>query len=225
MVANEKITLQANKRTLLGKKAKQLRPKGLTPGNIFGSDFKSISVEVNTKDFIHVFKTAKETGIVYINVDKDTVPTLIKDVQKHPIDNHIQHVDFRKINLKQKIETEVPVQVIGTSIAVSQLGGVLLTQSNHLMIEALPTDIPQAIEVDISGIKEIGQEIKVSDLPKSDKYVIKEEPDKVVISVTQHKEESVTPETATATGPEIITEKAPEEGTATDEAAPETKKE
>lgn len=214
--SSEKLELSVESRTVLGKKVRALRREGKIPANIFGVDYESKSISIPTVDFVKAFKIAKETGIVYLNLEKDNIPTLIKSVQRHPVDHSILHVDFRKIDLKQKIETQVPVQTVGTSEAVSQKGAILLTQTPDLTIEVLPQEIPQFIEVDISGLKEIGQEIKVSDLPKVATYTIKDDPDKVVVSTTAHKEESLIAETSTK-APEVITEKAPEEGA---EAAP-----
>jgi len=218
----EKTKLSAQIRTLTGKKAKKLRKQGLIPANIYGPEFKSTSISINFREFLNTYKIAKETGIIYLQLEKNEIPVLIKHIQKHPISDQILHVDFRKIDLKKKIETEVPVKVVGTSEAVSQKGGVLLTQSEFLLVEALPEDIPQEIEVDISSIKDIGQEIKVADLKKSDKYTIKTSPDKVVVSVIAHKEESITPET-TAAQPEVITKE--KEEVEAEQSAEQTKQE
>jgi large subunit ribosomal protein L25 len=185
-----KIELTAQKRTELGKKVNHLRKNGIIPANISGGDNKPAAISVVLKEFTPVHKAAGETGIVYINLDGKSVPTLIKEVTYNSVTGNILHIDFRQINLRQKIETEVPIQVEGESVAVSQLGGVMLTQTGHLMVEALPADIPSHIAVDISKITELGQEIKVSDLPTSSSYVIKEEPERVIVSVVEHKEES-----------------------------------
>lgn len=214
--APEKLTLNSTPRTELGKKVRQLRKQGKIPANIFGQDFKSKAITLDYKDFIQTYRVARETGLIYISLENDSVPTIIFHVQKDPIRDTILHIDFRKVDLKQKIETAVPIQITGTSEAVSVLGGVLLTQSDHLMVEALPADIPPHIELDISALKEIGQEIKVSDIRKSETYEIKEEPNKVIVSITAHKEESIVPET-TVEAPEITTEKA-EEGEAVEGA-------
>lgn len=213
VVASQKQLLPVSSRTVFGKKLKKLRYTGVIPANIFGPDFKSKSVTVAFKDFVHTYKIAKETGVVYLAYEKNEIPVLIKTVQHHPVNNSIVHIDFRKIDLKKKIQTEVPVVTIGTSEAVSQKSGVLLTQTSQLLIEALPEEIPSQIEVDISSLKELGTEIKVSDLPKSTKFEIKTPAEKVVVSVVAHKEESITPET-TATAPEVITEVKPAEGEA-----------
>lgn len=213
------LTLQAAKRDLFGKKLKKLRREGTLPANIFGPDFESMSVSVNMKDFLKVYRTARETGVVTLEVDKKEIPTLIKHLQKHPVTDQILHVDFRKIDLSKKVLTDVPVKTVGVSEAVSIKGGVLLIQSDVLSVEALPTDIPASIEVDISTIKEIGGEIKVSDLPKSGKYEFKTDSAKVVVSVVAHKEESVTPDTV-STAPEVTTEKAAEADAEAEGAAP-----
>ncbi len=209
--SQEKTVLTAEMRTITGKKVNALRKQGMVPANVFGPNFDSKSITVTLKDFTAAYKVAHETGIVYVNVDKDSIPTLIKDIQKHPVTGFILHVDFRKIDLTQKIVTTVPVHFEGDSVAVNQLNGVLITQNDHLDIEALPEKIPAHIEVDISALKEIGDEITVKDIKANPDYVIITDPETVVVSVTAHKEESVVPETTT-TAPEVITEKAPEEG-------------
>jgi len=209
--SQEKTVLTAEMRTITGKKVNALRKQGMVPANVFGPNFDSKSITVTLKDFTAAYKVAHETGIVYVNVDKDSIPTLIKDIQKHPVTGFILHVDFRKIDLTQKIVTTVPVHFEGDSVAVNQLNGVLITHNDHLDIEALPEKIPAHIEVDISALKEIGDEITVKDIKANPDYVIITDPETVVVSVTAHKEESVVPETTT-TAPEVITEKAPEEG-------------
>jgi len=206
----EKITLNVTSRKVFGKKLNQIRKDGMLPANIFGTDYKSTSISILMKDFIKTYRIARGTSVMYLMLDKEEIPVLIKSVQKHPLHNLVLHVDFRKIDLKQEVETEVPVKVVGISTAVTQLGGVLLTQTNKLLINALPENIPTEIEIDISKIIEIGQDIKVSDLPKSTTYEIKTDLTRVIVSVIAHKEESTVAETAVA-APEVLTAK-PEEG-------------
>ncbi len=221
--ASEKTILDASLRKSFGKQVKKIRKEGLVPGNIFGANFKSQAISINVRDFIKTYKSAKETGIVYIKLDKEEIPVLIRNVQKHPVNDSFLHIDFRKVDLTTEIETEVPVKIIGVSEAVSQKGGVLLTLTNTLHVKALPEKIPAAIEIDITKIKDIGQEIKVGDLTKTSTYTVIDLADKVIVSVVEHKEESVVAETA-ATTPEVITEKAPAEGEEVIAAEPGAKK-
>ncbi|MBI3620520.1 50S ribosomal protein L25 [Candidatus Roizmanbacteria bacterium] len=211
--ASSKPTLAVEKRDLTGKKVKKLRDSGKIPANIFGPDFTSTSIAVFHKDFTYIYKTAKETGVVYLKLGSVELPVLIKNVQRHPVNDDILHIDFRKIDLSKKVETKVPIAIVGVSIAVSQKSGVLLHGLSTLRVEALPTDIPQKITVDIGPLKELRAEIKVGDLPKSAKFVIKDDPERVIVSVVEHKEESITPETTAAT-PQITTAAPVEEGVA-----------
>ncbi len=222
----EKITLEVVKRDAFGKKLRKLRHQGMIPANIFGPKFVSVAVSVDMKTFLKVYRIVHETGVIYVKLDSKEIPALIQNIQKHPLTNSIIHVDLRKIDLTQKIETSVPVTTVNESIAVTQKGGVLLTQAQELLIEALPADIPSSIEVDLTPLIEVGMEIKVKDIKNTAGYVIKDDEEKVVISVVAHKEESITPETAIETA-EVITEKKDEEGAegGTQEKAPEEPKE
>jgi large subunit ribosomal protein L25 len=201
-----KLTLKVTKRDVFGKKLKKSRKEGKLPANIFGQGFKSQAVFVDYKEFSRIFKIAKETGVVYLELSKEEIPVLIQNLQTHPINDQLLHVDFRKVDLTKKIETAVPVKTVGVSEAVAQKGGVLLTQADELKVEAQPEKIPHQIEIDLSVLKEINQEIKVADLPQNPDYKIIDPADKVIVSVVAHKEETVVPETTSAP-PEIITEK------------------
>lgn len=217
--AKEKVILEAQPREVLGKGVKQLRKQGLIPANVFGHNYESKAITLTHQDFMSAYKIVRETGILYVNIDKESVPTLIAHVQLHPVTDQILHVDFRKVNMREKIETAIPVTFVGESEAVKTHNGVLITQADTLYVEALPADLPQEIEVDISKLVEIGDAITVADLPKSENYAFTEEPEKVIVSVTAHREESTEVQSESAET-EIITEKAEGEEGAEGEAAP-----
>lgn len=200
----EKVTLKADERSVVGKKVNSLRKKGILPGNVYGNNYTSKTVSMSTLDFMAAYKLVKQTGVLYVKVGDESIPTLISDMQIHPITEKILHVDFRKINMKEKIETEIPVVFVGESEAVKTLNGVLITQLEHVMVEALPANLPQQIEVDITHLTEIGSSITIADLPKSDDYIFTDEPEKVIVSITAHKEESIEPDIESA-APEITT--------------------
>jgi large subunit ribosomal protein L25 len=170
-----------------------------------------MSITVNNLDFRHVYSKVKETGVVYVEVDSKSTPCLISGIQKHPVMESLLHVDFKKINLKQKTEAAVPVNFVGESEAVKNKNGVLITQLDHLTVECLPMDIPSQIDIDLESLKEIGDEIKLKDLKPLDKITYIDEPESVVVSVTAHKEEEIEPDT-TAESPTIETDEKKEEG-------------
>lgn len=164
----EKYQLKAKKRTLLGRKVKQLRKQGLVPGNIYGNKIKSQAVEIPLSDFKQVFKKAGETRIVDLMLsDKDIHPILIHNVQIDPLTGNPLHADFYQVNLKEKVKTRVPVTLIGSSPAVVQKLGLLLQTLNDVEVEALPTDLPEKIEIDVTALTVLDQELKVSDLKVS----------------------------------------------------------
>ena len=193
--------LAVQKREVFGKKLNKIRKEGLIPGNIYGESFKSQAVTANLINFHKIFKKAKETQVVYLKLDanKDTIPVLIHNVQYHPIDNKVLHIDFRKVDLQKKIETEVPVKFTGESEAVNQKKGVLQTISDTLLVEALPDKIPSEIEVDISGLTEVNDQIQVKALKSSTDYTFKDDPEKTIVRITEHKEEETAPQTEAPT--------------------------
>lgn len=161
----DKLKLTAKKRTSVGRKVKQLRKTGLLPGNIYGRDFKSQAVELPVSEFKPVYKKAGETKIVELSLgEKDVYPTLIHNVQIDPLTQNPLHTDFFKVDLSQKIRTEIPVELIGTSPAVAQKIGLLLQTLNEVDIEALPTDLPEKLTLNVESLTQLDQEFKVSDL-------------------------------------------------------------
>ena len=221
----KKTVLEAKVRTVFGKKNKNIRKEGLLPANIYGTVFPSQAISINYIEFKRMFRLVGETGIVYIKTEKDEIPTLITSLQRDPLEGLVLHVDFRKVDLTIKIEAVVPLTFVGIAPAANA-GGVVLTQTDKITVEALPQDIPNHIEIDLSVLKEIGAEIKVSDIPVQTGYTIKTEGTRVLVSVAAHKEESVVAETTAAATPEVLTAKpdAAVEGEAGATAAPEAEK-
>lgn len=215
-----RLELAVEPRTVMGKGVKKLRREGKLPGNVYGEDFASQSVSVDRIEFVKVYRHAKETGVITLQLAGKDIPVLIQNTQKHPLSGNILHVDFRKVNLKKKIEASVPFTFVGESEAATKKGGDLITQTTHVTVEALPDDLPESIEIDLSKLVEVGDEIKVGDLPKVATYEITDEPEKVIVRVNLHVEESVEPDLESAT-PEVEGETPAEgeEGAAEDDQA------
>lgn len=184
-----KYTLNCSLRTSFGKKNRALRKSGIVPAVIFGESADSTAISLSALEFKKVFALAGETTVVYCVVEGKEIPTLVSDVSINSILDTVNHIDFRRVNLKKEISAQVPVELTGDSPAVKS-GGVLLQQIKELEVKALPQNIPQAITIDVSTLIEVGQEITVGTLPKSTEYEIIEEMDRVIVSITAHKEES-----------------------------------
>lgn len=160
----KKYSLPAVKRNLLGRKVKKLRKAGEIPATVYGKKVASISLTVNAEAFDHVYAEAGETGLIELAVAGSVRHVLIHHVQKHPVTGEVLHVEFHQVDLKEKVHAKVPIVLVGESSAVSEKRGVLLSILDEVEVEALPTDLVDKIEVDVTPLSDVGQEVKVSDL-------------------------------------------------------------
>ena len=158
------VALKVEKRKVFGKQLKKLRDSGILPGNIYGKDVKSTSVQVPYKEFEKVFKVAGETKLVDVEVDGVTRPSLIHNIHHDYLNNRALHVDFFQVNLKEKVKTMVPFVIKGEAKAVSDKLGLLLQPLSQVEIEALPTDLPENIEVNVESLAAVGDQITVGEI-------------------------------------------------------------
>ena len=219
-----KYSLEAQKRDLFGKKLKRLRKQGILPANLFGKTTESTSIQMKLQEFDRVYKEAGETSVVYVKIEGEEKerPVLISNLHFDPISGRKLHVDLHQVNLKEKVTANVPVEIIGESQLIKDGIAVLNQSINEIEVEALPTDIPENITFDISGLKELGDHLNVSDAKVPSTVEIKTEPELVVVSLSEpQKEEVIVPpaaeegaegEPTKVEGEEAVTgtEKAPE---------------
>lgn len=212
------VTLKAEKRTVTGKKVKNLRAKGLIPGNVFGKKIKSFAVELPIDDFTKTLTSAGETTLIELTVDGKKHPVLVKEVQKHPVSDQYLHVDFQEVDIHEKVSAQVPVKLIGESPAVKTGLGVLVEITHEIEVEALPTDLPDVFEISIESLTDLDSAILVKDIKVGAKVEIKTDPEIVVAKLDEIREEEVVVEAPTeeVAGEEVK----PTEETPTEEAKP-----
>lgn len=157
-------SVKASKRTALGRKVRALRKNGVVPANIFGKKIKSLAIQIEVKPLKDVLKKAGETNLIDIVVEGDkTHPVLVAGYSQDPVSGSLLHVDFHEVDLNVKTTAMVPLKAIGESEAV-KAGNVLVLQRNEIEVEALPADLPNEIEVDITTLTEVGSTIHAKDL-------------------------------------------------------------
>ena len=208
-MARPKVVVQ--KRKILGRKVKQLRREGILPANLFGKKIKSQTLQVNQKDFLKVFDKAGETGLVDLVIDKQKVrPVLISNVQVDPVTDDPLHVNFHQVNLKEKTVAAVEISLVGKSPAVEKEEGVLVQTLSEVEVEALPANLPDHLEIDISSLKAVNDAIRVKDLKVDKEVEIKAEANEIVAKISAlTKEEEVVPQETEAEGEEAgVEEKA-----------------
>lgn len=178
----DKITLKAEERTILGKKVSRLRRDGILPGHVYGNKVATEHVSVRAIDFKKVYDQAGETGLVELRIGAEKVrPVLIRDVQTDPVRDEVYNIDFYQVDLKVKVEVPVPLILIGEQPELVHTGeAVVIQPMTEVQVEALPMDLPEKIEVDITSLKQIDDAILVSQLPVPAGVTILAEPDAVV---------------------------------------------
>lgn len=177
--------LSATMRTLLGKKVKKLRREGILPANVYGKDVPSTALQVNLKEFIDIYKEVGETGLVDLEVDGQKRPVLIKNVQFEFRNNTPLHADFYQVNLKEKVKTMVPIELVGEAKAVAENIGTLIHPLSEIEVEALPTNLPEKIEVNIENLANIDDHILVSDIQVPEGVTVLTDPGQVIAKISE----------------------------------------
>jgi large subunit ribosomal protein L25 len=235
----EEIYLEATVRedAEIGKNS-ALRNKGFVPCVVYGEGKKTLSLKIERGrllKFMHAHH-GRENMVITLKVTLasnkkvEEKPVIIKEIQTHPVNDEILHLDFNEISLTKRIVVKVPIHSVGEPVGVKQDGGTLEHVLWELDVECLPTQIPEKLTVDVTNMK-IGDFIQVKNLVVPAGVAVKHELDAIVFSVVPPQKEEVTPEAAAAaaeaaapssTEPEVIKkEKKPVEGE--EEAKPETK--
>ena len=171
------ITIKGSERESVGKKAtKALRDAGMVPCVLYGGD-KPVHFSAEEKAFKNLVYTPNAHTVV-IEAGKNSYNAILQDIQVHPVSDRILHIDFFQLNESKEITMEVPVKVSGVSPGVL-LGGVLRLNQRKLKVKALPKDLPDFVEADITPM-EMGNKLYVTAL-KADKYKLMH-PDNTVVA-------------------------------------------
>lgn len=226
----DRISLKAQERTILGKQVKKLRREGIIPAHVFGNKINTEHVSVKDIDFKKVYDSAGETGLVDLKIGETKVrPVLIREVQLDPLTDRPLHIDFYQVNLSEKVTVSVPLELIGDEPEVVHSGEAVVIQPiSEVEVEALPTDLPEKIEVDISALKQIDDAILVSQLNIPQGVTILADPESLVVKLdnavsaeAQQLMEEQAAETAAAQAEAVEEEgEAPIEGETEGEEAP-----
>jgi len=159
----DKHTFSVQDRIIVGKKVKQLRREGIGVGSISTTSGKSKSIQFSQKEFSKMLAQVGESSLLYLTLadEKKERPVLVDEIQEDPILGNMIHVTFRQVSLKEKVTSEVPIELVGESDVPD---ATMVVVRDMIEVEALPTDLPEKIIVDISVLTEVGQSITVADL-------------------------------------------------------------
>lgn len=178
---SDELILMAEPRDVHGKKVKKLRREGLIPGVVYGPVVDgTVSVSVKDRDFNKFFMAHGHSTIFNLKWDGGEQPVLVREVQRDPVRQDILHIDFFAPNMNVALRQNVSVSLTG---AVDVTGGMLQQALTEIEVEALPSDLPSEITVDVSSLTEIGNSIHVSDIPAIDKVEFITDAETVIASV------------------------------------------
>lgn len=184
------IELKAAKRSISGKGVQALRKLGKIPAVVYGPKQEATPVELNLREFSKVLESAGESTVVNLVVDGEGHNVLIHDVDHDPVTNAPRHADFYAIVKGQKVEVEIPLVFVGVSEAVK--GGANLVKAMHeITIKGDPMNLPHEIEVDISRLENVNDQILAKDVTLPADIVLVTKPEEVIATALEAVEEKL----------------------------------
>jgi large subunit ribosomal protein L25 len=171
--------------------ARRVRMKGRIPAVVYGAAEPAVAIEVDPKQIQKILHSdSGHNSIFDLEITGSTAKTkaMIVDWQYEPIKGTLMHIDLKRIALDKAMRVEVPIQLTGTAVGVKVQGGILDLVLREVEIECLPGDIPSHIDLDVTNMS-IGDVLRVSDLPHSDKLKFLTDEGATVAHVVSIKEE------------------------------------
>jgi large subunit ribosomal protein L25 len=181
-VSKEDITLSAKKREILGKQVRKLRNEGQTPAVVHERGKDSLHVVVDAGKFKKVFNSAGKHHAIQLEVDGKKYTTLLKDVVFAPGRSDILHAVFQAIKKDEKVTAEIPLKLSG-EIPAERASLLVLKNLEHIVVEALPGDLIDSVELDASSLKDVGDRLHVSDIKLPSTITLKTDLDQTIALV------------------------------------------
>ena len=221
----DEITIEAQPRTALGKKVRALRRTGATPIHVYGRDMDPVSLQADTRDLVHTITEVGFTTPLTVKVNGDAHFVIVREVQRHPVSELLLHVDFLAVSRTERREAAVPLHFEGESAGAREEGAMISEDLHELILEALPTDMPAALTVDVSLLADADSVIHASEIELPAGVTLITEADALVARivfrrVAEEEPEVEAEEGAEAEGAEAAAETPAAEGAAPAEDAP-----
>ncbi len=202
----EKVVLKATKRDVLGKKVGALRRKGKLPAVLYGHRIETTAIMLDAHEGSQALSDLTSSSLVTIDLDGKEYLALVREKQRDFIKNRLIHLDFQVISLTEKMRAKVGIELTGTAPAVKDFNAVIHTGLTEMEVECMPQDLPERIVIDISGLAEIGDGVRVRDVVLSDKVKILGDLEEIIAVATAPKKEEIIEEAPVEeeAAPEVI---------------------
>lgn len=161
----EKITLNITKREVFGKKVRALRRQGITPGVVYGFGMEAMPIQAEAREVLRVYRAAGKHAPVQLAGSKRRI-AMIKNVELNPVKSEIiRHISFHAVRTDEPVIAEIPIRLSGVGGSEAERAGLVVLQSlEKIEVKALPMDLPEALEVSISGLVKEGDRVTVGDI-------------------------------------------------------------
>lgn len=161
----DKINLTLDVRTLQGKKAARLRADGIVPGVVYGHGFDPILVQAEYNVLNHVVHRAGKHTPVHLTVDGKKKIALIKDIERNAVKGRMQHVSFHAVKANEVVTAEIPVHLVGVGESEAEKAGLIVLQDiESVEVKAKPADLPESLELSITGLAAAGDRLTLADV-------------------------------------------------------------
>ena len=181
----ERVLVQAAPRTVLGKKVARLRRDGLLPANVYGRGIPSKALELDAREFSRTIKHSGLRAMMELSIDGETTPryVILRGMTRKGGTGDPTHIDFFQVDPNKPIHANVPLRLVGEAPAVRDLAGVMNTAVDMVAVLCKPLDIPDGIDVDVSGLVSFDVSVTVGDLEAPEGVEILTDPSVVVATV------------------------------------------
>ncbi len=202
----EKVVLKATKRDVLGKKVGALRRKGKLPAVLYGHRIETTAIMLDAHEGSQTLSHLTSSSLVTIDLDGKEYLALVREKQRDFIKNRLMHLDFQVVSLTEKMRAKVGIELTGTAPAVKDFNAVIHTGLTEMEVECMPQDLPERIVIDISGLAELGDGVRVRDVVLSDKVEILGDLEEIIAIATAPKKEEIIEEAPVEeeAAPEVI---------------------
>jgi large subunit ribosomal protein L25 len=207
-MSNTEITLVVEKRDVVRKGLNKFRNDGSVPAVLHDHGNPSKNLMADYRELVKVYKEAGKHHTVILADGAKKEMAIIKDVHFNPVKHRIAHVVFQAVRQDEAIETEIPLELVG-EVPAEKAGLMVLNGISHVVVQALPKDLPNSLEVDMTGMAEIGDKVTVADIKVPTGVEIVTDPESVIASVEETKaqlSEESAEEEAAAEGEEAAAE-------------------
>lgn len=161
----EETQIEAEARVALGKKTKALRRAGITPIHVYGRGEDSLSLQADTRDLVRALGVAGQTSPLTVKAEGKEHFVMAQRIQRHPVSERLLHVDLIRVSRTERIQAAAPLRFEGEAPGARAAGATLSEDLREVVVEALPTDIPHAVVVDLSSLESADAAILAGDLP------------------------------------------------------------